>query len=619
MKRLKLFIPLLVIAAALLAIFLGGSAHFGPIKSESTAQALEGPWSYTTDSGAQGTVMVPGSLQLSLNTGRVSLTAALPNWQGEGYALRIKSMQQSVEVLVDGETRYTYGAEVDDPLFVYHSAAQGNLVPLLASDSGKELTIIYRAPPLFRIELGLLREVLFGLESDLVRYDFVTGMPITLVSLFSLFITLCAVLIALTSRDSRIKGYLCLLVLAVIALIFYNTENYAMWPMLRYATTLSAWVDWVFYILDSLIPQVAWLSMYLCGWNFRGWRRYVAPSYGCVYIAALLLSQLGLFPFNVTRPFFMAAGFAFTLILFFDHRKHRGADEQNTLSWAALVVLAGYYLDYIKYCLMLLPLSAKWSVYLQLKLPFQFFIGIGLLAFSFIVLRSTMERLARRRAEAREAAAIAQLQAQYAMHQYEALCHSDLSIRTLRHDTQYHFRVVSSLLEEGQSEEAKRYLAGLSSTVSGLRLSPWCEDSVADITIGWYAEQFRNMDIPFAVEANIPSLREDCHADLCCLLSNALQNALEGSKGVENPAAELQAYPKGNALLVKVENRCDPALGANPRGFITTKSGEGHGLGLTSMRAAAERRGGYLRVEASDGLFRLDAVLCSVFPERASD
>ncbi len=42
----------------------------------------------------------------------------------------------------------------------------------------------------------------------------------------------------------------------------------------------------------------------------------------------------------------------------------------------------------------------------------------------------------------------------------------------------------------------------------------------------------------------------------------------------------------------------------------------GHGLRIASMEAAVQRRNGYLKVSAKDGVFVLDAVLCDVFPDK---
>ena len=98
--------------------------------------------------------------------------------------------------------------------------------------------------------------------------------------------------------------------------------------------------------------------------------------------------------------------------------------------------------------------------------------------------------------------------------------------------------------------------------MASVKLVPWCEDSVANITIGWYAEQLSQQKIPFSVWANIPVMRETVHIDISCILSNGLQNAMEGCMGQKDPFVKLSAKPKpkGNELFLRIENRCRASL-----------------------------------------------------------
>lgn len=294
-----------------------------------------------------------------------------------------------------------------------------------------------------------------------------------------------------------------------------------------------------------------------------------------------------------------------------DHRQK----ERMGFGAAVLILLAGYYLDYMKYCLMLLPMSARWSVFLQLKIQFNFFTGIALIIFSVLALRETMEQLAKHKADIKMEAMAALLQAEHAKQQYESIVQRDMSLRSIKHDMQFHFRTASAMLSEGKTEEAERYLADLGNTVAAMRVSLWCADYVANITIGWYADQFSKQDIPFSVTADIPEIREDAHADISCIISNALQNALEGCTGQAEPFVRLSAKPKGNELLLRIENRCSNAL-SSQQVFHTTKAGEGHGMGIVSMEAAAKRQNGYFKACAKKGVFRVDVVLCGVFASK---
>ncbi len=518
--------------------------------NSSTVKNIDSVWTYTTDTGRKGTLTLPAVLSLPDGTGEIRLTATLPEWTGEAYVLQFVSIEKTVEVWINGEKRYTYGTSPEAPDFVYRSAHHINQVVLEQEDSGGEIVLIYQAPPLFRPELGLLRDMKIGTMNDLTLSLFGRSIPCMIVCFFAILTTLLSLVLLITYRGMPLRENLSVLLLAVVAAVFLNSENSALWSVFHHSPILSALVDWIFYYVDPLVQFTAWLVLFVTGWRLRGiwlWMSFFLGGYS----AMTVLSLAGFLNFNLTRPFFSVAGFFFTVFWIKNHTRSCRKEHMG-FSTAVLILLAGYYLDYIKYLLALLPMSAKWFV------------------------------------------------------------QRDVSLRSIKHDMQFHFRTASALLSEGKTEEAERYLADLGDTVAAMRISSWCTDYVANITIGWYADQFSQQGIPFSVMAAIPALRADVHVDISCILSNALQNALEGCAGQEEPFVRLSAKPKGNNLLLRIENRCRRELSAL-QDFPTTKRGEGHGLGIAGMKAAAKRHNGYVETCAKEGVFLVDVVLCDVF------
>lgn len=612
MKRMLWAIIPLLVCLTLTAALMTGILKYGWLDINSTAHSLDGYWEYETDLGSAGRIRLPWDLTVEPGTRQVTLTTTLPEWMQEGYALHFKTMEQTVEVMIGGESRYTFGGDTDADDYVYRAATNINKVPLTLADSGQEITIILRAPALFRVELGLLREVWIGKEADLVLHEFRNGTVMMLISAFTVLITLSALLMVVIYRGTSLRPNLCILLLAAVTVIFYNTENSALWPIFQHASGLSSLMDWSFYYIDSFIPFAAWLTLYVLGWRFRRWQGAWIMVTGVAYIIVAALSLCGLFNFNISRPLFMASGAILTLTLLLCKRESREENNQTSFVMPVLILLLSYYLDYMRYILMLFPLKGNLKSFLSLKLPFQFCTGIALVVFTILVLRGTMGRLTVMETEIRTQAAVAELQAQYAVQQYNSVCQRDNVLRQLRHDMQHHFRLAALLLQKGQKEEAESYLLSLTERMEKVRPASYCADHVADITIGWYAEQFAAAAIPFEMDVNIPPIRESAHIDVCCVLSNALQNALEGSVGVESPGVMLYAAPKGSALVIQVENHCSQMLDVSGN-FATTKSEKGHGLGISSMRSAVERHSGYLNLRVVEGIFRINAVLNDIF------
>lgn len=611
MKYMKYLVIFLTLAAFGTAIF-AGIRRFGFPANSSTVKVLGDFWTYGTDTGACGEITLPNVLSLPEGTKQVWIATTLPEGIKEAYALHFTSMEQMVEVWVDGEKRYAYGTSPEADDFVYLSAHHINQVILEPEDSGREVMIIYRAPLLFITELGLLREVRIGTMSDLVLDQFAKSSPYMIISFYAVLTTLLSLIMLATYRDMPLQKNICMLFLAVVTVVFFNMENNALWSIWHHSFVLSTLADWCYYYLDPIIHFAAWLALYAAGWKFLGICRQIPFLLGGAYSAAVVLSLAGFFNFNLARPFFMGVGFIFTVFLLKSSMKFN--QEKIFCSGAAVfILLLGYYLDYIKYLLMLLPMNAEWSVFLQVRLPFQFFTGTALILFSVLVLRETLEQLARQKADLKVESETALILVEYARQQYEGIVQRDVSLRSVKHDMQFYFRTALALISDGEILKAEQYLASLGNTVDAMRISSWCADYVANITIGWYADQFSQQGIPYSITANIPSVREEVHVDISCIFSNALQNALEGCTGQADPFVRLTADPKGDELVIRVENRCDRALCSSNKNFPTTKMEEGHGFGIVSMEAAAKRQNGYFKACAKDGVFQVDVVLCGVF------
>lgn len=609
MKYSKWVLAVCVAMSFMAAVYVG-VRRFGFPANYSTVEKIDSVWTYTTDSGQKGTLTLPAMLSLPKGTGEIRITTTLPEWTEEGYALQFISIEQTVEVWIDGEKRYTYGTSPEDEDFVYRSAHHINQVALKQEDSGREVMLIYRAPSLFLPDLGRLREVQIGSMNDLTLSRFGRSAPYMIVSFFVILTTLLSLILLITYRGMPLRENLSMLLLAVVAMVYLNSENNALWSVFHHSPVLPALMDWLFYYVDPLVQFTAWLALYATGWRLRRIWRWMSLFLGG-YLIMTALSLTGILNFNLGRPFFIVAGFHFTLLWINNHTRLR-RKEHPDFSAAVLVLLAGYYLDYIKYLLTLLPLDAKWLLFLQLRLPLQFFTCIASVFFSVLVLKGTMDQLAKRKADIEVGAETALLLAEYAKQQYESIVQRDVSLRSIKHDMQFYFRTASAMLADGKIEEARKYLADLGDTVAVLRISSWCADYVANISIGWYADQFSQQGIPFSADVEIPALREEVHSDISCILSNALQNALEGCTGQAEPFAWLSARAKGNDLLLRVENRCSSELSAL-HDFPTTKHDEGHGLGIASMKAAVKRHNGYFNACAKEKVFQVDVVLCGVF------
>ena len=193
---------------------------------------------------------------------------------------------------------------------------------------------------------------------------------------------------------------------------------------------------------------------------------------------------------------------------------------------------------------------------------------------------------------------------------YENLKASIEDARHARHDMRHHFNQISSLLEEGDLEKAKAYVARAAGRIPGMDMS-FCENRAADSVIGYYCALARQEGIPFQAQVDLPEQLPVDEIDMCLVLSNLLENALEASlrTATSRRQISLQAYMHSHRLLlIQVENTFDGEI-QEKSGVLQSSKRKGSGLGVQSVRRIAEKSGGASSFVYQDGVFCAKAML----------
>ena len=193
---------------------------------------------------------------------------------------------------------------------------------------------------------------------------------------------------------------------------------------------------------------------------------------------------------------------------------------------------------------------------------------------------------------------------------YESLKTAIEEARQARHDLRHQLNQISMLVEEGDMEGLRSFLARSVSRIPSLE-TRFCENNAADSVVGYYCGLCRREGIPIHVRLDLPETLPVDEMDLCLVLSNLLENALEAS--LRTAAARRQiavtAYlHAARLLLIEVENPFDGTVKENDGVFRSSKR-KGDGVGLQSVRHIAERSGGASTFTYQDGVFRARVML----------
>lgn len=190
---------------------------------------------------------------------------------------------------------------------------------------------------------------------------------------------------------------------------------------------------------------------------------------------------------------------------------------------------------------------------------------------------------------------------------YQGLQREQNQVRTLRHDMRNHMAVLQGLLDNGDTGKAAEYLRELlgSAALSGGRRI--CAHETANAVLSVKLGEMERLGIPSDLQVNLPENLPLSDTDLCALLGNALDNAMEACAKVKTPDIRLRCRVDKGMLMLMVSN---PLPGDEKPGLGTTKAdGKNHGFGLPGMAEIARRCGGSLDTCTKDGRFQLIACI----------
>jgi len=178
----------------------------------------------------------------------------------------------------------------------------------------------------------------------------------------------------------------------------------------------------------------------------------------------------------------------------------------------------------------------------------------------------------------------------------------------LFHDLHNHIGALRQLLLHERYAEAVQYLDELQAPVREMTDTVWTGDETVDYLINSKGAAAANWGIQLRAQVEFPRHTDIQSADLCAILGNLLDNALEAARQVAAPEqrfVRLTIRRVNQMLVIKVEN----SFAASPvqeKGELKSTKAEGglHGWGLKSAQTAAEKYDGMVRTTYTGDLFQ---------------
>lgn len=187
-------------------------------------------------------------------------------------------------------------------------------------------------------------------------------------------------------------------------------------------------------------------------------------------------------------------------------------------------------------------------------------------------------------------------------------------IRGWRHDYRNHIQMMKVLAANGDMDALKAYLDELDTDLNTVDTVVKTGNPMADAILNSKISLARSRNIPTQVDAHIPVKLKMSELDLCCIIGNLFDNAMEASMALPKEKRMIRVYMdmKGTQLYISFTNfTAAKKLSKVGKGFKTSK-GEGHGFGLVRIDDIVSRYDGYLSRNSEDGAFTTEILIPQV-------
>ena len=184
-------------------------------------------------------------------------------------------------------------------------------------------------------------------------------------------------------------------------------------------------------------------------------------------------------------------------------------------------------------------------------------------------------------------------------------------IRGWRHDYRNHIQVMKALAEGGDLEGLRRYLDELETDLSTVDTVIKTGNPMADAIINSKISLARAKDIPVTIDAHVHVKLKMSELDLCCILGNLFDNAIEANLALPAGERMIRVYMdmKGTQLYISFTNFTASRKMQKVGGRFRSTKGEGHGFGLIRIDSIIDRLDGYVSRNSEDGAFTTEILI----------
>lgn len=271
--------------------------------------------------------------------------------------------------------------------------------------------------------------------------------------------------------------------------------------------------------------------------------------------------------------------------------------------------------------IIVMPLSSAFAIYLLFLLTYDVKnslifiveIAVTLLVLANIATLYIIDRLLEYESN-KEKLQYMQKQFQVQEEHYKELEQRQYEVNEFYHNIKNYLLAIEGYIDDGDYKKAKEKIKQATEIINyeshnRIQTGNTCLDALLNAKM----IRMHKSNIEFSYIVRIPHILSIDYIDICIIIGNALDNAIEACENIaEDPRKiSLACIQTGNYISIVIVNTIDkdtPLL--NDQGYITSKDNKKlHGYGLRSIRHIAEKNKGNVIIEQERNLFQLKIIL----------
>ncbi len=179
-----------------------------------------------------------------------------------------------------------------------------------------------------------------------------------------------------------------------------------------------------------------------------------------------------------------------------------------------------------------------------------------------------------------------------------------------RHDLRHHFLLIDTFMKEGNQIKAQEYINSVIKSIDEIIPVRHCKNDTVSLILSAFEAKSKEKGILLDIQASIPNSITVTDMEICSILSNALDNAIEAVDPIKEATKRkirLLCCMQGEKLCIRISNPYMGEILFDNKLPQTTEVG--HGLGVKSIVSIVKRHKGIYSFDAENGSFTLSLII----------